>query len=243
MGSGTFYPAASGDDGHWVSSSSFNSGIDLLIFGNNSGDNQYVFIRFASVTISQGATITGAIVRLTGYDARALTVCNANVYFNDHDNAVAPTTQGEGDALDLTGAIAWNALAAWADGTQYDTPELKTILQTVVDRGGFASGQAVMALIKDNSSDPAAIRAGSSYDYLAAAEKAELIVTWTANFEGALTEAVDVNETLGVAAEYGIGIIRNNKPPNSMKPLQRTGISMSRLLKPLNSKTSPVPAG
>ena len=99
-----------------------------------------------------------------------------NCFFNDQDDAVAPTTWSNYNTKSLTAAIVWNGIAPVADGGTIDTPELKTILQEVIDRGGWVSGQAVMILIKDNSSDNGAYRAFSAIDYLLGAEKAELHV-------------------------------------------------------------------
>ena len=109
----------------------------------------------------------------------AATIANINCYFNDADNAVAPTNTAEWNGLALTSAIAWNALAEWTDGGKYDTPELKTILQDVIDRGGWAINQALQVVLKDNVSDSGALRAASAYEHASAAEIAELHIKWT----------------------------------------------------------------
>jgi len=52
MGSGTFYPAASGDDGYWQSNIAVYQG-NAVAFGNTSGYLQHAWFRFANVTIPQ----------------------------------------------------------------------------------------------------------------------------------------------------------------------------------------------
>ena len=38
----------------------------------------------------------------------------------------------------MTGPVAWDALPAWSGGTWYDTADLATIVQQVVDRSGWS---------------------------------------------------------------------------------------------------------
>ena len=183
MASGTFYPVVSGDDGYWVEETSeFYSGFNWVNFGASSTPQSlHGFIRFLNVTIPLGVLITGVYVRFTCQTPKSNEIVNINAYFNDVDDAVAPTSKAEAAALALTSEIAWNAIAAWTDGNQYNTPELKSILQTVVDRAGWSSGNALQVIIKDNGSSGNANRMASAVDYLAGAEKAELHVTWEPN--------------------------------------------------------------
>ena len=136
MASGTFYPVVSGDDGYFFGTSLSNNSIQLFI-GNTTGNSINIFIRFPNVTIPAGAAISEAYIRFTSINTQSNTTLNENCYFNDIDNAVAPTNIGEANALALTSAITWNNLGTWVDDVQYDTPELKTILQTVISRGGW----------------------------------------------------------------------------------------------------------
>ena len=182
MASGTFYPAVSGDDGFWVEETSeFYNSSDFVAFGVVSAQSLHGFIRFLNVTIPLGAAITGAYVKFTCQSSDSSETVNTNAYFNDVDNAVAPTSKAEAAALALTSEIAWNNIVAWINGNQYDTPELKSILQTVVNRVGWSSGNALQIVIKDNGSSNGAYRYASAIDYLAGAEKAELHVTWEPN--------------------------------------------------------------
>ena len=197
MAAGTFYPAVSGDDSFWTSSS-FNPTSGALYLGATAAGSYNSFVRFSNVTIPAGATITGAYIKFTASWGRSATVVNLNVYFNNVDNAVAPTSISEANGLALTSAVAWNALSAWVDGTQYDTPSLITILQAVIDRAGWSSGNALQIVIKDNASDSSAYREASSYDAVSGAEKAELHVTWTG---GPSTRITDLHSSISTRNE------------------------------------------
>lgn len=176
---GIFYPKVGADDGTLIGTGYAAGNTYLGIGKDGGGTSRNCHIRFPGVPIPAGATIIEALIRMTSNFAGNATVVNVNCYFNDADDAVAPTSTAEWNALALTAAIAWNAIAAWTDGGKYDTPELKTILQDVIDRGGWATGQAIMLLLKDNNSDSAALRGGSAYEYNSASEIAELRVKWT----------------------------------------------------------------
>ena len=179
MPSGTFYPAVSGDDGHWVPGDFYNT-LTQMYFGMFL-EGIGTFIRCPNITIPQGSTITEAYVKFTAYSSLSSTVVNVNVYFNDVDDAIAPTSSSEGNALFLTSPITWNGVEAWTDGVQYDTPNLVSILQSVINRAGWSSGNALQVVIKDNgSSGDYKYRSASTIDYLSGAEKAELHITWTA---------------------------------------------------------------
>jgi len=145
-----FFPKTAGDDGGLVAGSLTTSSDWISIGKDAGGSPRNTFLRFAAVTIPADATITECFVRFTAYCAANNTTVRLNCYFNNHDNAVAPADATAYGTLSLTAAISWDSLAAWADGTQYDTPELKTILQTVIDRDGWAEDQAVMVVINND---------------------------------------------------------------------------------------------
>jgi hypothetical protein len=158
----TFYVSAEADSGWWSATQFVANG--PIIFGHGSATAGPIagFVRFI-VTIPHGKTIDTCILRMVPFGDLAGDTCNANVYFNNIGNAVVPTSVIEANALSLTSATGWSAIEHWTEGTQYSSPELKAILQAVVDREDFDSGNAVMIVIKDNGSSDNATRAGNEY--------------------------------------------------------------------------------
>ena len=197
MADGIFYPAVSGDDGYIHSGGSFNNSGVGGTMGDYSGSPAETFFRFANVTIPQGSTISAAFVRFICLNPRNTTVCNLKCHMNAHDNAVAPTNYAGFNALSLTTGIAWDALPEWIGDTAYDTPSIITEIQSVIDRVGFVSGNAIMAILKNNSSSTDARRDPSAVDYLSGAEKAELHVTWTEPATGEISEEINVLSEFG----------------------------------------------
>jgi len=178
----TFYPGVSGDDGAF-GNGGFDNNVAYFTFGAPGGTARHCFIRFPNVTIPAGSIITNAY--LTGRAAldESGTTVYANAYFNDVDDAVAPTDNTEAGALALTAAVAWDSVAAWTAGTDYDSPDLTSILQDIIDRVGWASGQAVMVVVKDDGSTANADRSLNSIDYNGGSDPPGLYVEWSESVE------------------------------------------------------------
>lgn len=126
------------------------SGSTMTVTGTTIGASldattEYVGIRFGSVNIPKGATITTAYMRVvpsgTGEDEPLVTIAGL-----DEDNAAAFTTT----ANDITSRAITTATASWsstdlgASGSSYhNTPSLVSIVQEIIDRAGWASGNAI----------------------------------------------------------------------------------------------------
>lgn len=138
------------------------------------------FQRFTNVTIPQGATIDDAKLQWHANLNRAGTTCNFTINGNDVDNAVSPTNNAEFDALVLTTAtVNNNNVPAWTAGVVYDSPDLATIVQEIVDRGSWASGNAMLFVMLNNGSSAQAFRQNYSHDG-DSAKAAFLVVNYTA---------------------------------------------------------------
>ena len=146
ISSGIFYPAASGDDGYWWPAGALNTG-NMYIFSSHSIDTMVSFIRFPNVNIPQGAIISESFLRLTADAARTgESVCN--VYANDADNPAAPINEAQMSSLVYTTAyVEWEQETYWGAGSQYDSPDISAVIQEIVDRGGWASGNAMMLIL------------------------------------------------------------------------------------------------
>ncbi len=168
-----FYPGVSGDDCTYAPGPYFDNTDVVLALGDV--DSGFT-IRFPNVTIPPGASIVSAHVTLTA--------CNplsgadvASCYFNNVDNAVAPTSYAEATGLARTSGVSWNVPNTTAN-TPVDTPGLKDILQTVIDRAGWASGNAVQVIVEVDAVE--GTRDFYAIDYNSGQYKAELHVVYEA---------------------------------------------------------------
>lgn len=140
---------------------------------------QEAALRFGPVNIPQGATITSALLSvyvLSTYDDP-----DSRIYAEDVNNATVLDTTTNFIQTTLLGAktTAYTDWTATNIGTGWKTsPELKTVVQEVISRAGWASGNYLNLLFDANG-------AGSnlrfySHDYGDHTYGAKLDITWSA---------------------------------------------------------------
>lgn len=144
-------PQVSGDDGSWhnTGAGSFSATQPSITVGDADASNnaRHAFIRFPDVYIHKGQTVNSFKINLrpaglTG-TIPAMTVVGVAA-----DNADAPANRTAANALPLTTAtVAWTP-ATWVTGVRQDSPELKTIVQEIVNRAGWQYGNAIVILLK-----------------------------------------------------------------------------------------------
>ncbi|MDH4471740.1 MAG: PKD domain-containing protein [Fluviicola sp.] len=119
-----------------------------LEIGNDTGVDQYMGVRFQNVNVPQGAIISNARIRFRADETDAFS-SQMNIYIKAEDvnnSAQFTTTAGNISGRTLTTAMyTWpdGSVPGWTADTYYDTPNLSTVIQEVVDRGGWNSGNAM----------------------------------------------------------------------------------------------------
>jgi len=136
------------------------------------------FIRFRNITILNRAEVSNVYVRFTAYSNRSDTPVNLRCAFVDEDNPDAPVTFSQLQSYNLTDWVSWNSLNSWIDGDVYATPDLTAILQGILERIGWESGNSVMLIIEDVSSTGQ--KGFSSVRFSDGNEKPILFVTYLA---------------------------------------------------------------
>jgi hypothetical protein len=135
--------------------------------------------RFRNVTIPQGATIVSAIVEVESDGADANDTCNVTIYGDDTDDAAVFSTYADYVArADTTAHIHWDAIPHWFAGTHYQTPDISTVVQEIVSRAGWVSGNSMAILMDDNVSSVNAFRRPVAWDHAAVRYEPHLIVQW-----------------------------------------------------------------
>jgi hypothetical protein len=134
-------------------------GVDIdsgsIPIGNN-GTERLAGFRFNAVTIPKGATIVDAFIQFASNSAQSST-CDFEISGEDADNAVTFATSPDSNLSDrtqTTARVEW-APAAWGvystQGADEKTPDIKTIIQEIIDRASWASGNAIVILIAQDS--------------------------------------------------------------------------------------------
>ena len=185
--------------------------IELVYDGTTYG-NQTVGLRFTSLNIPQGAIITKAYIQFT-CDEKKTGVTSVTVKGEAADNSAAFTTATNNVSLrtKTTASAAWNSIPSWntigAATTNERTPELKAIVQEIVNRVGFTTTSAMSFIITGTGTRTAEAYEGSTtqapllyIEYTAPAAKAPSIST-----ETELTTGIDSK----VSSESNISFFPN----------------------------------
>ena len=140
--------------------------------------------RFLNVTIPQGSTINSAALAVYVTDAAADDP-NCGVLLENADNAGTFTT-GTNDITNRTktGSVTWNATSI---GTGFkSSPDIASIVQTVINRVGWASGNALAVILDGVAGTNMTVQ---SYDG-SAANAATLSIDYTPPAQGAAVKAI-----------------------------------------------------
>lgn len=151
-----------------------NSG-DLEIGTNDTGTPaHYVGIRFTGLNIPQGATITSAYVQFTadGGASNNGNPASFTVVGHDADNAPVFTTTNNNISSIVTrprttATVLWSGIPTWAGGASgvaQQTADIATIVQEIVDRPGWTSGNAMVFIINPTTSPGGNHRDAESVD-------------------------------------------------------------------------------
>lgn len=186
------YVGAGADDGH-IDGTSFYNTSDKLYWGQwQTSSVQHMFYRFDNMTIPPGARIESAelslyfITRYSGTDD-----LDATIYAEDADDPNAFDSYSSGSdpwtgRTDTAASVAWTLDdGGWTDGTWHDSPDLTAIIQEIVDRSGWSSGNAILLYLEDEGPTPVGNEASfGSYET-------------TGDYEAYLTVTYSTRNTLG----------------------------------------------
>ncbi len=158
----------------WLSSSDIELVSD---FQSPTAGVQTIGLRFTGLNIPVGATITNAYVvfravpadsGMTNSDPTSLTLKGQLI----GDAPTFTATSGDISSRALTGAsTAWTP-TAWTSGSDYNSPDLSSVVQEIVDQGTWASGNDLAIIITGTGH-----RASQAYD-TSPSTAAQLVVTY-----------------------------------------------------------------
>ncbi len=127
----------------------FSSDLELT---EDSGRNQWVGIRFQDISIPQGTTILSASIQFT-VDETDYGNTSVQIWGQDTDNAPAFTFYNSNisSRTRTAASVNWTNIPVWNTvgqaGADQRTPDLTTIVQEIVNRAGWSSGNSMAFLI------------------------------------------------------------------------------------------------
>ncbi len=116
-------------------------------------------MRFKAIFLPQGAAIDSAFIYVTSHEAKAADdVANLTIYAEAADNASTFTLDALiTDRTSTTATVSWVVDEEWGLWTEHRTPDVGAIVQEVVGRAGWVSGNAIAFVFAGEDQGPSAV--------------------------------------------------------------------------------------
>lgn len=181
-----------------------NAGRDGVSYYGHGGG-----MRFTSITIPQGTTVSTSYLNLIAYSTLSGTAAMTRVSAEDVDDA--PTFANDSDAFDArwanrtTARVDWDYIPDWTAEVEYNSPEIKTVIQEIVDRVGWASGNDIVIFWDDFEQRSPAVEGRNmrdAYSYDSSSTKAPKLYIEYSLSPTVVTQAA-TNITSSSATQHG----------------------------------------
>lgn len=199
---------ANADDGSWQTSTaqftnnSVKAGMDLGLL------TWSAFIRFDSVNVPQGANINWAGLHL---QSTSLVAESNNavvtVKGGDDDDQAAPTTYTYADSANKTTASTSWQLKGYIAGQVVTSPDLAAIIQEIVDRPGWVSGNAIVIYLLYSS---------GTYNHIVGFNNFDSDTTLTINYDYVFSPSISASPSVDVSISMSPSI--SNSPEVYISP-------------------------
>lgn len=146
------------------SSGSMSLSSSDLEFTMDGSTKQTLGMRFTALNIPQNASITDAYIEFTA-DETQPDITDLNFYTQNSDNPpnFASTSFNISSRAKTTTSVVWSDINVWTVGVKYKTPNLAPVIQEIVNRPGWTSGNAMVFIVTGTGHRTAeAFEAGSA---------------------------------------------------------------------------------
>ncbi len=132
---------------------------DLELTHENGANEQRIGMRFSSINIPIGAIITNAYIDFKADDVNS-SAGNLTIWGEDVDDAITfSATDKISTRIKTSASVAWSPSAWNTIGVVHQTPNINTVIQEIVNRSGWNSGNDVVVIIEGQGE-----REAESYD-------------------------------------------------------------------------------
>ena len=113
------------------------------------GEPQLVGLQFRDVDVPQGSTICSNTYLEFEADESNAEVTSLLFYADDSDDAsnLSTTNSDISNRTSTTAQVSWDSVPAWVAGNPYQTPSMQSIVQEIVDRGGWSGGNDMVLIV------------------------------------------------------------------------------------------------
>ncbi len=139
----------------------FNSSDIEMCYDGNRG-HQHVGLRFQDVDIPQGATVTNAYIEFRADESNSQDITLTIAGDDDDDSPDWSGNYNVSNRVQTTAKTTWNP-EAWTADTTYNSDGISAIIEEIVSRTGWVSGNSLSLIIYNNGTDTDK-RVADSYD-------------------------------------------------------------------------------
>lgn len=161
-------------------------------------------MRFGNVNIPRSATVISAYLKISSINTDYRDQIYGVIAAEASDNPTDFSGRLIGDAALATASVVWDYKTAWSPDTQYTSPDISNVIQEVVNRVGFSSGNSI-AIYYSTRDLSGKGRSFASYEYNPASAAVLEVTYETYTISGNIltTEAAGLE---GVAVSAGADI-------------------------------------
>ena len=171
-----------GDDGRYINTGWYQD-VNYTMGRSHLAFDFGALFRWTNVTVPAGSTIDSAYIQFVANFDLSVDTVNLMVEGIDEDDTA---TFGDSSPLGrdkTTANVVWNAVPHWTtdqDDVDTRTPDIASVIQEIIDRGGWASGNALALHVKNNGSTTGVNAYRCAYDYDSGEGKsAQLTINYT----------------------------------------------------------------
>jgi type IV pilus assembly protein PilY1 len=113
--------------------------------------NKYIGVRFRNIALPQGASILNAYLEFTAYQSSYNSYASFNIAGVDQDDPSNFRSYPRFLLRDKpkTTAVAWSSIPRWYRNYTYQSPPVTSIVEQIVGRAGWTSGNEMMFVFSD----------------------------------------------------------------------------------------------
>lgn len=201
------------DDGHVLIEGGTTTNIlpNLVTIGYRLSYDRihHVYLRFTNIIIPKDAIITSAILTGCASSTASSGTVAVNIKANLAENPLTITSYEDWEArIKTTASVSWN-LGALVQGTYYDSPDIKAVIQELVNQESWVSGNSILIFLENDNSD----NYRSFYDRGISTNCTEITINYTSGpasiprvFLGQLDSAFGINSTKPFTFDSNFGI-------------------------------------
>ena len=133
------------NDGECIAGGLYNDNNKISLGVEPPGYDAFTFFRFRSLSIEKAVSLVSAKLSLYYLGGTGSSV--VRIQADDADNSGIITSSADFNSRTKTTAYVDWTLGSYSAGNWIDSPDIKSVIQEVIDREGWASGNALQLLI------------------------------------------------------------------------------------------------